>query len=116
MSSVLREQVVAVVESFLSCIASNDLERLPATPDLVVQSPLTQKLSGEPALAYVEAVAAGTSRVRIVQHIVEGEHVATLSENDTVNGSLWVFSKFRVESGLVAEARVFYDPRRLSGS
>jgi hypothetical protein len=111
-----RDEKVALVESFLDCRASGELDRLPVGPELTVESPLTPKLSGEAAMAYVKAVAAGTKGIRVVQHIVEGNHVATLSENETVNGPLSVFAKFQIESGRIKDVRVFYDPRRIAGS
>ncbi len=111
-----RNEKVAVVESFLNCMASGELDRLPIAPELTVESPLTPKLSGEAAMEYVKAVAAGTKGIQVVQHIVEGDHVATLSENETVNGPLSVFSKFQIESGRIKDVRVFYDPRRIAGA
>ncbi len=111
-----RDEKVAVVESFLGCIVSGKLEGLPVAPDLTVQSPLTAKLSGAAAMEYVKAVAAGTQSIEIVQHIVEGDHVATLTENQTINGPLSVFAKFEIESGRIKNARVFYDVRRITGS
>ncbi len=111
-----REEKVALVESFLNCMASGEVERLPIAPDLTVESPLTSKLSGEAAMEYVKAVAEGTKSIQVVQHIVEGDHVATLSENETINGPLSVFAKFRIESGRIKDVRVFYNPRRIARS
>ncbi len=111
-----RDEKVALVESFLNCMASGELDRLPVAPELTVESPLTPKLSGEAAMEYVKAVAAGTKGIQVLQHIVEGDHVATLSENETLNGRLSVFSKFRIESGRIRDVRVFYNPQGLAGS
>ena len=111
-----RDEKIAVVESFFNGMVSNTLDRLPIAPEFTVESPLTPKLSGEAALEYVKAVAAGTKGIQVVQHIVEGDHVATLTENETINGPLSVFSKFQIESGRIKDARVFYDPRRIAGS
>jgi hypothetical protein len=110
-----RDEKIAVVESFLGCMASGELERLPITRELTVESPLTPKLSGDAAMQYVKAVAAGTKSIRIVQHIVEGDYVATVSENETINGPLSVFGKFQIESGRIKDVRVFYDPRQPAG-
>ena len=111
-----REEKVALVESFLNCMASGEVERLPIAPGLTVESPLTPKLSGEAAMEYVKAVAEDTKSIQVVQHIVEGDHVATLSENETINGPLSVFAKFRIESGRIKDVRVFYDPRLIARS
>jgi hypothetical protein len=111
-----RDETIAVVESFFACIVSKELDRLPIAPGFTCQSPLTPKLSGRAALDYARAVAAGVKSIRVLQHIVEGDHVATFLEEETVNGPLEVFSKFRLEAGRIEDARVFYDPRRIVGA
>ena len=111
-----RDEMIAVVESFLGCMASGKLDGLPVSPELTVESPLTPKLSGDAAMQYVKAVAAGTTSIRIVQHIVEGDYVATVSENQTVNGSLSVFARFQIEAGRIKDVRVYYDPRQAARS
>ncbi len=50
-----------------------------------------------------------------MQHIVEGDHGATLTENETINGPLSVFANFQIESGRIKDVRVFYDPGQLTG-
>jgi hypothetical protein len=52
----------------------------------------------------------------IERHIVEGDIVATLFEEDTIHGRIPVFSKFHIESGRIKDVRVFYDPRLITGS
>ncbi len=111
-----REEKIAVVESFLNGMVSNTVDRLPLAPEFTVETPMTPKVSGEAAMQYVKAVAAGTKRIQVVQHIVEGDHVATLSENETTHGRLSVFFRFQIESGRIKDARVFYDPRQAPGS
>ncbi len=111
-----RDENVAVVESFLNCIVTKDLDRLPIDPEYTAQSPLTPKLSGQAALEYLKVVAAAVKGIRVIQHIVEDNHVATFFEEDTINGSLEVFSKFQIESGRIKDVRVFYDPRPIIGS
>ena len=44
-----RNDKIAVVETFLNCLASKDIAQLPIEPDLTVQSPLIPKLGGAPA-------------------------------------------------------------------
>ena len=62
------DEKVAVVESFLNCMASDELDRLPIDPEFTVESPLIPKLSGQAAMEYVKAVAASTTGIRVVQH------------------------------------------------
>jgi hypothetical protein len=109
-----RDEQVAVVESFLDCIVKKDFDRLPIASQYTAQSPLTSKLTGHAALDYLRVVARAVNAIRIEQHIVEGNHVATLFEEDTANGTLPVFSRFHIEEGRVKDVRVFYDPRRIA--
>jgi hypothetical protein len=114
-SSSPRESQVAVVESFLDCIVKKDLDRIPIAPDYCTESPLAGRLTGQAALDYLRIVARAVEAIRIEQHIVEGDRVATLFEEDTAGGTLPVFSCFRIEHGRIKESRVFYDSRRIDG-
>ncbi len=116
LATMSRDEKVALVESFLSCIAASEVDQLPIGPEFTVESPLVPKLSGQAAMEYVKATAAGTKGIEVVQHIVEGNYVATLSVNETINGKLSVFAKFQIESGRIKDVRVFYDPRSIVGS
>jgi hypothetical protein len=114
-SSSARESQVALVESFLDCLVRKDLERIPIAPDYSTESPLSGKLTGRAALDYLRIVARAVEAIRVEEHIVEGDRVATLFEEDTADGTLPVFSCFRVERGRIKETRVFYDSRRIGG-
>jgi hypothetical protein len=108
-----RDANVAVVEAFFRHIVDKQLARLPIDTDFTTQSPLTPKLSGRAAIDYLERVAANVTAIHIKQHIVEGDWVATLLEEETTHGSLEVFSKFHVVGDRIKEVTVFYDPRRI---
>ena len=108
-----RTDKIAVVESFLNCLVSKDLAQLPVDPDLTVQSPFIAKVGGSAPMKYVKRVADSLTAIRIKQHVVEGDFVATLFEEDTVNGSVAVFSLFQVVSERIKFVSVFYDPRKL---
>lgn len=111
-----REDKIAVVEAFFDCILSRRLEDLPITDDVTFQSPLIPPRRGrDAAIKYLARVSDGLSGIHVEQHIVEGDNVATLFTEDTVHGPLPVFSKFRIQSGLIADARVFYDARIVTG-
>lgn len=111
-----REEKVAVIESFLNCLATKELDRMPIDPELTVESPLMPKVSGQAARKYVKAVAAAVKSIQVRQHIVEGEHVATFLEEETIHGTLPIFAKFQIESGRIKDVRVFYDPRLFAGA
>lgn len=111
-----RQQKVEIVEEFLSCMAEGDIEGLPISTTFHVETPLLPRCGGEPAKEYMRATAAATQRIRIQEHIVEDNRVATLSENLTPKGPLQVFARFVIEGERISEARVFYDPRVILGS
>jgi hypothetical protein len=115
-SSPTRDEQVALVEAFLDCIVRKDFERMPIAPDYTAQSPLTPKLTGRAALDYLRVVAGAVRAIRIEQHIVEKDDVATLFEEDTAGGTIPVFSRFHIEGGRIQDVRVFYDPRRIGAS
>jgi hypothetical protein len=108
-----RSDKVAVVESFLGCLASKDLAQLPIEPDLTVQSPLIPKVGGAPAMKYLKRVADAVRTIHVKQHIVEGDWVATLFDEETIEGPVSVFARFEVVSDRIKDVVVFYDPRAL---
>jgi hypothetical protein len=109
-----RDEKVAVIESFLHGIGRNELEQLPIDPEITFESPLIPERRGRAAaLEYLRGVAAALRGIRVLQHIVEGDQVATRFDEETVNGPLQVFAKFQIVSGRIRDARVFYDARRI---
>ena len=52
--------------------------------------------------------------IRVKQHIVEGEYVATVFDFDTTFGVIPVFDCFRVSNGKLIQIRPFYDPRPIT--
>ena len=110
-----REEMVRIVESFFDKVVKNEVDTLPLDADVVFDSPLISEQRGrDAAVRYMTAVAAAVRGIRVRQHIVEGNNIATLFEEDTDNGPLEVFAKFHVESGLITDMRVYYDPRHLA--
>jgi hypothetical protein len=110
-----RDENVSVVESFLECIVRNELDRLPIDHEITFESPMIAETKGRTAaVEYLTMVAAAVRGIRVLQHIVEGDHVATLFEEETASGPLQVFAKFQLASGCIRDVRVFYDPRRLA--
>jgi hypothetical protein len=51
--------------------------------------------------------------VKPVRHIADGEYVASLVEISGRFGKLTVFQLYRIEDGLITEARSFFDPREI---
>jgi hypothetical protein len=111
-----REEKVAVVEAFLNGMVSGDVDALPFAESFFVETPLLGRAERDAAMGYIRATSVATLSIQVESHIVEGDQVATLSENETPNGPMMVFAKFVVYDGLLQSARVFYDPRVILGS
>ena len=60
-----------------------------------------------------DGVSVGVEAIHVEQHIVEGDWVATLFEEQTTHGPLSVFAKFHVVVARITDINVFYDPRRI---
>lgn len=72
-------------------------------------------MSGSEALDYIRAVAAVSTSITVIEHIVEGEDVATLVQQQLEAGPVPMFTRFRIKDGRIADIRNFYDPRPLIG-
>ncbi len=92
---------------------SQGLQQGALRPDVAYESPLTPKLSGERAINFLKGLFPIIKGVEIKQHVVEGDHVATIFDLETERGITAVFDCFRVEDGQLKEIRPFYDPSLL---
>ena len=109
-----RAEKIAVVEAYLTGLGKKDFTNVPFAPDVTYESPLTAKLTGQEAIAFLEGVFPVVKGVEIRQHIVEGEYVATVFDFDTVHGVIPVFDCFRVAGGMLKAIHPFYDPRPIT--
>lgn len=110
-----REAKVAVVESYFDCFVRQDFDAIPLSEDYTSATPFAPHLAGQEAIDYLRLAAQDVKSIQIKQHIVEGDHVATWLEEDTLSGPLDVFVKLTLEAGRIRNALVFYDPRKLEG-
>ena len=107
----MRESNIEAVELYLDALRSKDLSRAPLAADIVFVDPLTPERTGiQEWRAFIEPMLPAFKDVRVKQHVVEGDYVATLWEADTVWGVIPLFELFRVEDGQIKEARAFFDP------
>lgn len=103
---------IKIVESYLDALRSKDLSRAPVDQEITFADPLTPTGSGRQAWTeFVSSVLPGINDVRVKQHIADGDHVVTLWEADTTWGVIPILEYFRVNGGLIQEARAFFDPR-----
>ena len=109
-----RAEKIAVVEAYLIGLGKRDFTNVPFAPDVTYESPLTPKLVGREAIAFLEGIFPVVKGVEIRQHIVEGEYVVTLFDFHVVDGVLYVLDRFRVADGALKEIHPFYDPRPIT--
>ena len=111
-----KEENIRVVERFLECLGNKDLSDAPLADDIYFTEPLMGEGKGADALmAFVSGFFPAMSGVRVLEHVSEGDTVATLWEVDGIFGSIPVFEIFRVRGGRIVEFRAFYDPRPILG-
>jgi hypothetical protein len=112
-----REEKVAAVEAYLDCFATKDLSRVPLAEDVTVEGPNMPKLSGRPTvLGFLGHILPMVKGVRVRQHIIEGDHVATVFDMETVHGVDRVCDWIHVVEGRIHAIRIFYYPERTTAS
>ena len=109
-----RDEMVFVVESYINGLGSADFSAVPFAEDVIYESPLTQRIQGQEAIDFLSGLFPIMRGAEIVQHIVEGEYVATVFVLQTPNGKTRVFDKFRVVDGKLKEINPYYDPSVLN--
>ena len=111
----MRDELITVVEGYLDGLKKKDLSRVAFAPDVTFESPLSPKLTGERAVVdFLSGLFPAINDIRVKQHIVEGEYVATVFDFDTTFGVIPVFDCFRVSNGKLIQIRPFYDPRPIT--
>src|SRR3954464_15694286 len=97
-----REQKVAVVESYLDCFATKDLSKVSFAEDVTFEGPRMPKLTGRHTiLGFLTSILPMVTGIKLKQHIVEGDYVATLFDMETVNGVDHVFDRIHIIDGKI---------------
>jgi len=109
-----RDEMVSVVESYIIGLGSGDFSKVPFAKNITYESPLTPKIQGQEAINFLSGLFPLMRGSEIVQHIVEGEYVASLFILHTPKGKTHVFDKFRVVDGELQEINPYYDPSVLN--
>ncbi len=111
----MREELIKVVEGYLDGLRKKDLSEVAFAPDVTFESPLSAKLIGEQAVVdFLTGLFPAIRDIRVKQHIVEGEYVATVFDFDTTFGVIPVLDCFRISNGKLKQIRPFYDPRPIT--
>ena len=107
-----REQKIAAVEAYLECFATKDLSNVSFAEDVTFEGPRMPKLTGrQTILGFLTSILPMVKGIKLKQHIVEGDWVATLFDEETVDGPVSVFAKFEVIAARIRDVSIFYDPR-----
>ena len=65
----------------------------------------------EAAVGFLKMILPAVKDIRIQQHIVEGDYVATVFDMETTEGIDRVFDRIRLLDGELKEIHSFYSPR-----
>ena len=105
-----REEKVAVVECYIYGLGKADFSRVPFADEVTYESPLTARKTGTEAVEFLAGLFPIMRGAEVLQHIVEGDYVATVFTLRTPNGETLIFDKFRVVGGKLHEINPYYDP------
>jgi hypothetical protein len=107
-----REQKIAAVEAYLDCFATKDLSKVSFAEDVTFEGPRMPKLTGRQTIqGFLMSILPMVKGIKLKQHIVEGDYVATLFEMETVNGVDHVFDRIHIIEGEIKGIHAFYYPQ-----
>jgi hypothetical protein len=110
---VSREQKVAVVDAYLNCFLTKDLSKVRFADDVTFEGPRMPKLVGKQnVIGFLKTILPMIKSIRLKQHIVEGDYVATVFDMETINGVDHVFDRIQVVDEEIKGIQVFYYPQQ----
>lgn len=108
-----REQKIAAVEAYLNCFITKDLSKVSFAEDVTFEGPRMPKLTGRPTiLGFLTHILPMVKAVKLKQHIVEGDYVATVFDMETVNGVDHIFDWIHIVDGQIKAIHAFYYPEQ----
>jgi hypothetical protein len=105
----IRGQRARTIERYFRCVVEGRLGDLPVTEDYGSESPLSGRMQGPKAVAYLGEIGKEMRDIRIVRHIVEGDAVATHFEEVLADRVLPVVGLFEFSGERIRFVRVFFD-------
>jgi hypothetical protein len=109
-----REEKVALVEAYLNGLGGKDLSKVPFAVDVTFDGPRVPPLAGrEAVVGFLTMILPAIKDVRIGQHLVEGDYVATTFDMTTTGGTDRVFDRICIADGEISSIRSFYYPQPL---
>ena len=109
-----RNEMVSIAEKYITGLGAGDFSQVPFSTDITYESPLTPKIQGQEVIDFLSGLFPLMRGAEVVQHIVEGEYIASLFILHTPNGKTYIFDKFRVVYGKLRELNPYYDPSVLN--
>jgi hypothetical protein len=108
-----RDEKIAVVEAYLGGLRNKDLSKVPFAEDVTCEGPLMPKLTGRDTVVgfLTGMVLPAVKAIRVKQHIVEGEYIATVFDLETTQGVMQVVDLLHVPEGKLKKIHTFYYPQ-----
>lgn len=109
-----REEKVALVEAYLKGLGGKDLSKVPFAVNVTFEGPRVPPLAGrEAVVGFLTMILPAIKDVRIGQHLVEGDYVATTFDMVTNAGIDRVFDRIGIADGEISSIQSFYYPHPL---
>lgn len=109
-----REEKVAVAETYLKGLACKDLSKIPFADEVTFEGPRVPMLAGrQRVVGFLTRILPAIKDIRIKQHIVEGEVVATVFDMETIHGTDKVFDRLQISNGQLRAIHSFYYPQQV---
>ena len=107
---------IDLAQHFFEALRKKDFSALPLAADIVLESPISPRLSGvESVLEFLEGLASVTRAVRVLDFIGDGNKVAVEFELETADGVIAGFECFEMSDGQIKKLRPYFDARPLLG-
>lgn len=107
---------IDIVEKYLKALSERDLSQTPISDDIKFDNPISGKGEGKRAYsAFLTGFLSAINEIKVVRHIADGDLVATEWEVDGAFGIVSVVEIYRIENGLIAEMKAYFDPRPVFG-
>ncbi|MBS1857073.1 MAG: nuclear transport factor 2 family protein [Acidobacteria bacterium] len=98
----------------MDCFATKDLSKVPLAADVTFEGPRMPKLTGrQTILGFLASILPMVKGIKLKQHIVEGDYVATVFDMETVNGVDHVCDRIHILDGEIKGIHAFYYPRQV---
>jgi hypothetical protein len=105
----LRETKIELVETYLESLVSKDVANVSLADDVTFEGPSLRLSGRRTVLGFLQTIMfPAVKNVRVKQHIVEGDYVATAFEMETTDGLLHVCDLIHVVDGQIKGIQAFF--------